>query len=352
MPESPPSSLRDFARRVLVVLALVALALFLWRVRDMLLLGFAAVLAAILLRALADPIARRSGAAPALALALAVLLVLALLGGVLWLFGAQVGGQLQELSQRLPHAWQALQAYLQRSELGALLLSAARQAGPSLGAVAAQLTHVTALASGALVGGLLVAFGDVYLAGDPQLYRDGVLKLFPQGARDEVAGMLGAAARALRLWLLGQLAVMVAVGLLIGLGLWLVGLPTPLALGLLSGLAEFVPYVGPVLAAVPGVLLGLSAGPAMGLYALVVYVVVLQVEGNVIVPLVSREVLALPPALVLFAVMAAGLVLGPLGLLLAAPLTVLAVVAVSRLYVRDTLDTPVQVPGEHGAASR
>jgi predicted PurR-regulated permease PerM len=271
---------------------------------------------------------------------------------VLWLFGAQVGGQLQELSQRLPHAWQALQAYLQHSELGALLLSAVRQAGPSLGMVAAQLTHVTALASGALVGGLLVAFGGIYLAGDPQLYRDGVLKLFPHGARDEVAGMLGAAARALRLWLLGQLAVMVAVGLLIGLGLWLVGLPTPLALGLLSGLAEFVPYVGPVLAAVPGVLLGLSAGPAMGLYALVVYVVVLQVEGNVIVPLVAREVLALPPALVLFAVMAAGLVLGPLGLLLAAPLTVLGVVAVSRLYVRDTLDTPVQVPGEHGTANR
>jgi predicted PurR-regulated permease PerM len=164
--------------------------------------------------------------------------------------------------------------------------------------------------------------------------------------------MLGAAARALRLWLLGQLAVMVAVGLLIGLGLWLVGLPTPLALGLLSGLAEFVPYVGPVLAAVPGVLLGLSAGPAMGLYALVVYVVVLQVEGNVIVPLVAREVLSLPPALVLFAVMAAGLVLGPLGLLLAAPLTVLGVVAVSRLFVRDMLDTPVQVPGERGAADR
>jgi predicted PurR-regulated permease PerM len=339
-------SLRDFALRVLVVLALAVLALFLWRVLDVLLLGFASVLVAILLRALAEPIARRTRLSQTLALGLAVLAVLVLLGGILWLFGAEIASQLAQLVDQLPRAWAGLRDMLQRSQLGVMLLSLLQDAGPNLGPVLAKLARLTAASSGVLVGLLLVAFGGVYLASNPQLYRRGLLKLFPRAARVELDGVLDDSAQALRLWLLGQLAVMVTVGLLTGLGLWLLGLPAPLALGLIAGLAEFVPYVGPIVSAVPGVLLGLSAGPEMGLYALLVYVVVQQLESNVITPLVARRMLELPPALVLFSVVALGLVFGPLGLVLAAPLTVLLLVAVVRLYVRDTLDTPVHMPGE------
>lgn len=139
---------------------------------------------------------------------------------------------------------------------------------------------------------------------------------------------------------------MVAVGALTALGLWLIGLPAPLALGLLAGLLEFVPYVGPILAALPGVLIAASLGPETMLYALLVYVVVQQVESNAIVPLVARQVLSLPPALAIFSVVALGLVFGPLGLVFAAPLTVLLVVAIGKLYVRETLGQPVKVPGE------
>jgi predicted PurR-regulated permease PerM len=339
-------SLRDFALRVLVVLALGGLALFLWRVLDVLLLGFASVLVAILLRALAEPIVRCTRLSQTLALGLAVLVVLALLGGTLWLFGAEITSQLAQLVDQLPRAWAGLRDMLQRSQLGAMLLSILQDAGPNLGPVLAKLARFTAASSGVLVGLLLVAFGGVYLATNPQLYRRGVLKLFPRAARVELDRVLDDSAQALRLWLLGQLAVMVSVGLLTGLGLWLLGLPAPLALGLIAGLAEFVPYVGPIVSALPGVLLGLSAGPEMGLYALLVYVVVQQLESNLITPLVARRMLELPPALVLFSVVALGLVFGPLGLVLAAPLTVLLTVAVVRLYVRDTLDTPAHMPGE------
>lgn len=348
MPESLPP-LRDFTLRVLVVLALVALMLFLWRVLDVLLLGFASVLAAILLRALAEPIARRTGVPDGMALGLAVLLVLALLGTALWFFGAEVASQVTHLVDQLPRAWEKLRGVIEHSRLGSMLMSGLKEAGPPLGPLLARLTQLTAATSGALVGLLLVAFGAVYLAGNPRLYRRGLLKLFPRAVRVEVEGVLDSSAQALRLWLLGQLAVMAAVGGLTGLGLWLVGLPAPLALGLLSGVAEFVPYVGPIAAALPGLLLALTLGPDMGLYALAVYVVVQQLESNVITPLVARQMLELPPALVLFSVVALGLVFGPLGLVLAAPLTVLLTVAVARLYVRDTLDTPVQVPGEDPA---
>ncbi|WP_298235275.1 AI-2E family transporter [uncultured Azohydromonas sp.] len=351
MSERPPS-LRDFTLRVLVLLALVVLALFLWRVLDVLLLGFASVLAAILLRALAEPIARRLGVPDGVALGLAVLLVLALLGAVLWLFGAEVASQATQLIDQLPRAWEALRQVIERSQLGAMLLAGMKEAGPNLGPLLTQLSHATAATSGALVGLLLVAFGGVYLAGNPGLYRRGLLKLFPRAARTQVDAVIDSSGQALRLWLVGQLAVMVAVGLLTGLGLWLIGMPAPLALGLLAGLAEFVPYVGPIAAALPGLLLALTLGPELGLYALAVYVVVQQLESNVITPLVARRMLELPPALVLFSVVALGLVLGPLGLVLAAPLTVVLAVAVAQLYVRETLDTPVQVPGQDAAQPR
>jgi len=221
--------------------------------------------------------------------------------------------------------------------VGGVVLRGIEDASPNLGNVATKITQATVMT---------VAFGGLYLAGDPQVYRAGLLKLIPEGARDQVAGVIDTSARALRLWLFGQLVTMAAVGLLTGIGLWLIGVPAPLALGLVAALAEFVPYVGPILAAIPGLLIALSVGPDTMWWALLVYVVVQQVESNAIVPLMARQVLALPPALVIFSVVALGLVLGPLGLVFATPLTVLLVVAVGKLYVRETLGEPLEVPGE------
>lgn len=338
--------LHGFVQRALVVLALVALALFLWRVLDVLLLIFGASLVALMLRALADPIARRTRVPQTAALAIAVALVLAAIVLAGWLFGSETAAQLNELLQRLPAAWDALRERLAANEFGAMVLEGVRGASANLGVVALKLTQLTAAVSTFVIELLLVAFGGLYLAGNPDIYRRGLLKLLPAGTRPRVAGALDASAHALRLWLLGQLVTMAAVGALTGLGLWLVGLPVPLALGLLAGLAEFIPYVGPILAALPGLLIALSVAPDAFWQALLVYLVVQQIESNAIVPLVARQVLALPPALAIFSVVALGLVFGPLGLIFAAPLSVLLVVFVGRLYVRETLGAAVTVPGE------
>jgi predicted PurR-regulated permease PerM len=151
---------------------------------------------------------------------------------------------------------------------------------------------------------------------------------------------------ALRLWLLGQLASMVIVGVLTGVGLWLVGLPSPFVLGLLAGLAEFVPIIGPILAAIPGLVLALSYGTEMVVWVLAVYVIVQQIESYVILPVVQRKAVSLPPALTLFAVVAMGVLFGPLGLLFATPLTVVAFVLVKKLYLVDALHERTEIPGE------
>lgn len=345
MPSSP-DDLKPFVARVMVVLALVALALFLWRVIDVLLLIFGASLVAILLRSIADPIARRTPLSQAVALGFAVVLVLGILAGSVLLFGNEVRVQVAELVKRLPQSWAAVEARLAAHPLGEMVLGGMKEKGPNVGAIAEGLTKATAAAVGTLLQLVLVLFGGLYLAGDPQVYRTGLLKLLPEDARDRVANVIDSTGRALRLWLLSQLVTMFVVGVMTGVGLWIIGVPAPFALGLLAGLAEFIPYVGPVLAAVPGLMIALSMDMTTVFYTVLLYILVQQIENNAIQPLIAKEVLSLPPALAIFSVVGLGVVLGPLGLVFAAPLTVLIVVAIGNLYVRETLGETAKLPGE------
>lgn len=343
---SPHLSLRDFTFRVLVVIALAAFALFLWRIVDVLLLVFGATLAALVLHAIADPIDRRTGIGQRASLMLAVAMVVALIALAGWLFGREISAQTTELLDRIPRAWESIRSYLREYEIGRLLLEGLKGSSAQLGAFAAKLPQAAAMVSGGALQLLIVAFGGVYLAINPRVYRSGFLKLFPEAARDHVGDVVDSSALALRLWLRGQLITMGIVGAMTGLGLWLVGVPAPLALGLLAGLLEFIPYIGPILAAVPGVLLALTIGPDVLVYTVLVYVVVQQLEGNLVLPIVQRQVLKLPPALVIFSVVALGLTFGTLGWILAAPLTVLLMVVIGKLYVRETLSTEARIPGE------
>ena len=118
------------------------------------------------------------------------------------------------------------------------------------------------------------------------------------------------------------------------------------ALGFIAGIAEFVPIIGPILAAIPALLIASSQDLQTVLLALAVLVVVQQVESNLIMPLIADRMVSIAPAVGLFAVVAMGVLFGPLGLLLGFPLAIVFDVAVRRLYVRDTLGQPVQIVGK------
>lgn len=336
----------EFVRRVLIAAGIVLLGWALFSVRDLLLVILAALLLSLALRAAAEGLHRRLGVPRRWALAFTILAVLALLGAAAWLFGAEVVAQVDVLREALPRAWNAL---LQRygdtvvaDQLRSRMADASPDGAALLAGVGAAVSTVTGVA-----GAVLLAFvGAIYLAADPGLYQAGLLKLVPGPRRDLARVALGETARALRLWLLGQLVSMSVIGVLTGLGLAWVGLPSALALGLLAGLLAFVPLVGPIVSAIPALLLALADGAATVGWTLAVFVGVQQIEGNVVMPFVQRRMVDLPPALLLFAIVAAGTLLGPLGALLAAPLTVVVFVLVKRLYVREALDTPTPLPGE------
>lgn len=196
----------QFVRRVLIVIALVALALLAWALRDVLLLVFGAVVVATMFRALAAEFQRlRLGYR--LSLALSVLTVLGVVALCIWLFGAQVASQAESLSKALPEALKAGQQRLTGLGLPIDLAQIKPEGiGSSLAANAGKF--VTSL-SGALTDILLLFVGGIFVAASPRFYKTGLVKLVPRSRRDLVQTALQDTGTALQLWLKGQLVAMV-----------------------------------------------------------------------------------------------------------------------------------------------
>jgi predicted PurR-regulated permease PerM len=338
---SPPvqDDLVGYLQKVLITVAVAALALILFRWREVLLLAFGASLVAVLLRALANPIAKRTPLNAGGSLAVTFLGVIILIGLAAWFVGAQVSAQFDQLSQILPKAWAATQNYLVQFTAGQWLLERVQEArndhSASLGAVAGRLGRITRMSVGVVTDLVLVIIAGVYFAAQPSLYRNGLLRLVPEGSRGRLTEALEEAGASLRKWLVGTGLAMIGMGVLIAVGATLLGLPAPMALGLLAGLAEFVPIVGAIVSAIPGLLLAGTKGTDTLLWTLVFYVAAHQFEGHVLIPLIQRRVVSVPPALTLFSVLAFGLLFGPLGVILATPLAVVVMVLVKRLYLHE-----------------
>lgn len=333
----------QFIRRILIVIALVALALLAWSLRTVLLMIFGAVVVSTLFRSLAGQF-ERMRLPSGLALALSVLTVFAIVGGAAAMFGAQLIAQTETLTQALPKAWDAVQQRLagwglagQLDQLGTM--------GKTSGIATSVGSFVMSLGGG-LADALLIIVGGIFIAASPRFYTTGAVKLIPEGRRQLVSDALAGSGSALRLWLKAQLLTMAIVGLVTGVGLWMLGVPSALALGLLAALLEFIPFVGPILAAVPAVLIAFAIDPQLGLWAIALYVLVQQIEGNLLQPLIQQWAVDLPGAVLLFSLLACGTLFGPLGVVFAAPLTVVLYVLIKKLYVQEALSTPTPIPGE------
>ena len=334
-----------FIRRVLIVIALVAVALLLWNLRSLVLMLFGAVVVATVFRALADVIRDRLKLPDGLSVALSIVLIIGSVAALITVFGGQIGAQVHVLTEALPEAWRSLEERIAAMGFGDQLV-ALTQGSAGDGGAASGLGKVVMSVGNGIADTLVVIFGGIFLAAQPNFYRIGAIKLVPPANRALVAEAMDDSERALRLWLRGQLFAMVVVGTLTGLGLWLIGVPSALALGLLAGMLEFIPYAGPIAAAIPGVLLALVAGPETALWTIALYVGVQQFEGYVLQPLVQQYAVDLPPVVLLFSLIGFGMLFGIIGIVLAAPLTVVSYVLVKRLYVVEALHTKTPIPGE------
>ena len=321
-----------------IAFAAIVLLLIVFAV-DVLLLAFASILLAILLRALAEPVAARLRISPRWALAIVVALLALALSIIGWSIAPAIGEQVRELRAALPAALQRLQQELSRFTWLEVFFDTAQQAG----GVAAQ-PQVASKVTGA-VSGTLAALGNtvvviviaLYLAADPRPYVEGTVRLFPLARRDRAREVLLAMGNTLRSWLLGKAISMAVVGAAVFIGLVALGVKMAAALALIAALLDFIPNVGPLLALIPAALFALLQGPTQVLYVALLYGAIQIVEAYVLTPLIERRTVELPPALTLVALLVGALLFGWLGLLLAAPATAALLVMVQMVYVEDTL---------------
>lgn len=346
-PQRDSFELRIF-RATAIVLATAAAAYVLWLLVDLLLLLFACALVSLILLTITNAIRRRAPLPFAAALLLTVVGIVALLGSAIMFFGSTMQTEFAELGTRLPAAWERMQATIRTYPVGVALLERAQALAPSGQTLVNAATTTLAAVGGALSGLIIVLVGGVYLAAQPSLYAVGLLRLFPTRVRASAAETLDAIATSLQNWLKGQALGMLFVGVGTGLGLYLVGVPAAWAIGLVAGLAEFVPYLGILVAGIPAIVLGFGQGPETGLWTIGVLILIQQLQGNVVMPLLQNKMVDLPPAITIFGIIAAGILFGVAGVLLATPLTIVVLVLVRRLY----LDEEKQEVLESGDAPR
>lgn len=314
---------RRMARNVAVACLVVGGFWISWQLIDLLLLIFFAILVAITLHALAQPVAHVTRMPPHVALIVTAITVAVSFGLVFYLFGSLIQAQITELVERLPDAWASLRDRFELQQIEKSVMEQAKNNVPTGEALLTAVRGLTSNVANLLVGIFLVVAGGLYMAIQPHLYLNGLVALFPEENQEAARARFEAAGVALRLFLKAQLLAMVVVGLATGIGLWIIGVPSAFALGLFAGLAEFVPMVGPVASAIPALLLAATVGFETTMWTLLLVVVVQQMEGNVLTPLLQQQIVALPAAVALFAVVAFATLFGMMGVVLATPLTVL-----------------------------
>ncbi|HWX48970.1 MAG TPA: AI-2E family transporter [Roseomonas sp.] len=327
-------------RTVSVVVLAVLLVLLFWQLPEVPLLVFAAVLLGVFFYSGGTLLCRVVPVPHAAGVLVFILLLLLAGTGLALLAAAPIADQLNELWQQVPVAASRLTERLSHYSWGREILEQFNPQNISLPSGSGTVSAFSAINTtfGVLGNAVLVLFLGLYFAVDPGLYRRGIEAMVAPSLRPRAHDVAIEAAHTLRGWLGAQLISMTVVGLLTALGLWLIGLPLALVLGVIAGLLAFIPTIGPVMAAVPGVLLGLSDGLTGALSVAAVYLVVQTVESYLVTPYVQRRSVDLPQAATIVALVGFGLLFGFLGMLLATPMAAVLLMLVNRLYVDDYLE--------------
>jgi len=352
-PETPQTS---FAKRVLInislVLLVVLLIIFLVYVFDVVLLLFGAILVAIFLHGLANILRRYLRLSENLSVLLVSALLIAVLVLAIWLLAPSVAEQVRNLRAELPKSLQNVVAYLSNYSWGRLILEQMPDSNEIIEKVntSSMLSRVGTFFSstvGILTNLALMLLLSIYLATEPKTYITGFTKLFPQARRKRVREILYEIGETLSWFLIGKGASMLFIGLVTWIGLSIIGVPLALTLGLIAGLLSFVPNFGPILSAVPAILLAFIDSPTSALSTAALFVGVQLVESNLVTPMIERRTVELPPVLTIASQLALAILFGAVGLILATPILAVVMVLVQTLYIQDVLgDEPDNLPAD------
>jgi predicted PurR-regulated permease PerM len=335
-------------------LGLVVLLLFLWTARSIFVVSFLGLLFGVTIVPVVDRlqryhIPRGVGAA----------LVVAAIIGVLIAIGALLAPVLQqqalEVRRRIPEAIDRLDRELAARHIDLSSMEGRTQPRPAPAAPPASQVPLRAILGrqvggllpylfpffsttlSAVTGLLLLVFLAIFFAADPLTYKRGVLHLVPHAHRERATSVLDTMGRTLRAWVAARSIAMVTIGVVVTGTMALLGVRAFVALGVIAGILEFVPVFGPIAGAVPAIALAFADSPQKALWVAIAFLIIQQLEGNVLIPMLLQRAVEVPPALSLVGIASLGIVLGLLGVLIAEPLVAAVLVAVKMLYVEPVI---------------
>ena len=368
---------KDVLRTAALVMAMYVILRLLWFANALFLTAFVGILFGLAVSSGVDHLTRWR-IPRGIGAALVVLSFLGLLVG----FGAWVAptirAQSVELRHRLPEAVDRLDAWVNRHNsglMGSLLgppstpsvrrdsttpVSAATTApdttsasplrdrlGKQMSGATRYLFPFLSSTLAALGGVLIIIFLAIYIGADPEMYHRGLMQLFPVRARRRAGEVLSAIATALRRWLVTQLIAMVVIGTVTTIVLLLLGVKAAFALGILAGLFEFIPTIGPILSALPAIAMGFLDSPEKALYVALAFWAIQFTENHLLIPLLMKGGVDAPPALTILSQALMAILFGFVGLLCAVPLLAAVLVAIKMLYVEGVVGERVSVANEN-----
>lgn len=338
--EPQTAQLLRLNRTLWIAIAIALAVIVLARAGSTLIVIFAGVLLGTVLHGVSEQMSRRLPLGYAASLAVVCIAVIVALGLTAWWLGPHIADQISQLSEELRSSWERLLERLRNSSMlhGFVENLSWQELASRMGSVAGGLMSVANAIFAALGGMIVILFIGIYAAAEPRAYTAGAIWLMPSGRREQTRRVLTAIASTLQWWFIARLMSMAVVGLLTGLGLWLIGMPLFVALGLLSALLCFVPYLGPILSSIPAILIGLAQSPTMGVWVVALYLGVQTVESYLITPQFVQRAISVPAAAILVVQLLFGVFFGILGVAFASPISATILTIVKMTVSRPALE--------------
>lgn len=322
-------------RTIMILLAL----LFVYLVFDIIALLFISVIIVAAMDPVVDYFQKRKIPRPVSVLVLYILLI-AFLGSIAFFLIPPLFNQAQDLAKDLParfqnaeHVFSNFMNFLRSSNINLNTQQIADNFSNYLTNSTQKIFSTTVNVFTGLISIIVVFSLAFYMSVEEKGIKKFIVSITPKGHKNYAAAFTDRVESKIGRWMLGQFMLMIIIFALDSLGLYLVGVPYALILGLLAGFLEIIPYMGPVIGAIPGVIIGFIISPTTGFLALLVYVVVQQLENHIIVPQVMKKTLGLNPVAIILALLIGARLGGVLGAILAVP-----VAAVVGLFIGDLMD--------------
>ncbi|MEO6650164.1 MAG: AI-2E family transporter [Chitinophagaceae bacterium] len=301
------------------------------------LLVLAGALIAIFFLGLSDLICRKTKWKQGVCLATAVIGIVLLTAGLIWLMGAKMQAQITELSDTLPKTIENAKSQMSQNPIGKKLVERANS--PATVKKVKELASTVFKTTFGVFGDIyVILFLGIFFTVSPVVYKKGIVHLIPKKGQKKGEDIVNKLGVNLKKWLKGKFFAMFVVFVLTAVGLLIVGTPLWLVLALLAGLLNFIPNFGPLIAMIPAVLIAFMQGPTTALIVACLYIVIQVIESNFITPMVQQKLISIPPALIISAQLLISPLTGGWGLVLATPLMLIVMILVQELYLKHTAE--------------